>query len=133
MSDSMMKRNYLLLAELFDDVRQLPARARSVAIGGLELRFELLLSAEAGALVSLAQGTEPGGAAEPEMELELRFDQQTVEALSYQDAQGIRRVYPTPGCLDPREYARQNEFLNLWLIDCKTLRHSFRSATKAAA
>ena len=133
MSDSMMKRNYLLLAQLFDDVRQLPGRARSAAIGGLELRFELLLAAENGALVSLAQSSNAGGAAEPEMELELRFDLETVEALSYQDGQGIRRVYPNPGQLDPREYARQNEFLNLWLTDCQALRHSFRSASKAAA
>ena len=133
MSDSMMRRNYQLLALLFDDVRRLPQRARSAAMGGLELRFELLLAAENGALVSLAQANAGAGTPEPEMELELRFDRETVEALSYQDAQGIRRVYPTPGKLDPREYARQNEFLNLWLSDCQALRHSFRSTAKAAA
>lgn len=56
--------------------------------------------------------------ADPDMEFKVYPDKKMVEALSYQDSLGYRRVYPYPGDFSRfniREKNQLNRFLSFWL------------------
>lgn len=74
--------------------------------------------------VALSHHYEQNGDLVPDPDMELRvFTDPSfprVEALAIQHATGhYARVYPRPGCVDPRQKRDQNAFLAVWLRNLK--------------
>jgi uncharacterized protein YqiB (DUF1249 family) len=56
---------------------------------------------------------------DPDMEIRIRPDRSSAEALAYQDMYSYRQVYNGAGVVDAKEQADQNGFLMVWLTNIR--------------
>jgi uncharacterized protein YqiB (DUF1249 family) len=124
---SILKLNFALFAQLFEDFSQLPKSARSDVDKDRPLFFQKQSEGPDGLDVVLAQYVEHAGKriSDPKMVLRVRFDSQILEALSFEDASGLFEVNPKPHGFDARQFVTQNTFLHSWLRACVEVGHCF--------
>ena len=72
--------------------------------------------------IALAHNFEQNGDLVPDPDMELRVDleNQTVEALTYQDQRVYQEVYPAPGQVRLGLKASLNSFLSTWLANIES-------------
>ncbi len=121
------ENNYKKLLHLIPDLGTASFADRKLkADGFMDLNIDMLYKKGDRTVIALSHYFKfPSGdmIADPDMEIAVYPERKMVEALSYQDAFGYRRVYPEPGMVDPRAKKELNSFLGQWLSNLKSQGH----------
>ena len=121
------ENNYKKLLHLIPDLETASLEARKLkADGFMDLNIDMLYKEEDHTVMALSHYYKhPSGdmIADPDMEIAVYPERKMVEALSYQDFFGYRRVYPEPGKINPRAKKELNSFLGQWLSNLKSQGH----------
>lgn len=121
------ENNYKKLLHLIPDLETASFEARKLkADGFMDLNIDMLYKEEDRTVIALSHYYKhPSGdmIADPDMEIAVYPERKMVEALSYQDTFGYRRVYPEPGKVSPSAKKELNSFLGQWLSNLKSQGH----------
>jgi len=113
------KRLFKKLLRVAPELRQTTGHAKSCVTGFMDLNLDVLIRRGGWARIALSHyWKHPSGdlIADPDMELAVSFDDETAEALTYQDTYTFDEAYPVEGGPPDTEVQQQlNEFLEQWL------------------
>lgn len=113
-----MKSNYNRFKRIVKEPEKLPGYVRLESSGFMPLGIEKLFNEGKKVIMALSHYYKhPSGDMIPDPDMEVRIDHEagTMEALTFQDFFGYRRVYDQNGNPDPRTQKELNAFLGDWL------------------
>ncbi len=119
------QRNYQKLLQLIPQVAELQVGHYLRFEAGkafMPLSVDTLGREEKRLHIALAHNFEQNGDLVPDPDMELRVDleAETVEALTFQDQLVYQEVYPAPGMVQPNLRVSLNSFLSTWLSNLRT-------------
>lgn len=121
------EKNYKKLLDLIPDLENASFEARKLkADGFMDLNIDMLSKEDGQTVLALSHYYKhPSGdmIPDPDMEIAVYPEKKMVEALSYQDFFGYRKVYPEPNKVNPRAKQELNSFLGQWLSNLKSQGH----------